>query len=58
LTIAPESVAKPYGGVICDLECRRIVDLLPDREPGPVEVGVRYGSNADRQFFYSVRYKK
>jgi transposase len=26
-----------YGSIICDLERRRIVDLLPDREPGTVE---------------------
>ncbi len=26
-----------YGSVICDLERRRIVDLLPDREPSTVE---------------------
>jgi transposase len=26
-----------YGTVICDLERRRVVDLLPDREPGTVE---------------------
>ena len=26
-----------YGSIICDLERRRIVDLLPDREPATVE---------------------
>jgi transposase len=26
-----------YGSIICDLERRRVVDLLPDREPGTVE---------------------
>ena len=26
-----------YGSIICDLEQRRIVDLLPDREPATVE---------------------
>lgn len=26
-----------YGTIICDLERRRVVDLLPDREPGTVE---------------------
>jgi len=26
-----------YGSIICDLERRCIVDLLPDREPGTVE---------------------
>jgi transposase len=26
-----------YGSIICDLERRQIVDLLPDREPGTVE---------------------
>ncbi len=26
-----------YGSIICDLERRRVVDLLPDREPATVE---------------------
>jgi transposase len=26
-----------YGSIICDLERRCVVDLLPDREPGTVE---------------------
>lgn len=26
-----------YGTLICDLERRRVIDLLPDREPGTVE---------------------
>ena len=26
-----------YGSIICDLERRRIVDLLPDRDPATVE---------------------
>jgi transposase len=25
-----------YGTVTCDLECRQIIDLLPDREPATV----------------------
>ena len=28
---------RRYGTLICDLERRRIVDLLPDREPATVE---------------------
>src|SRR6202162_3437256 len=28
---------QSYGSIICDLERRRVVDLLPDREPGTVE---------------------
>ncbi len=37
-----------YGTVICDLERRRIIDLLPDRQPATVEAWlVRYpGINA------------
>lgn len=26
-----------YGSIICDLERRRVVDLLPDRDPATVE---------------------
>ena len=35
--IGPGSEAQRYGSIICDLERRRVVDLLPDREPGTVE---------------------
>ena len=28
---------RRYGTLICDLERRRIVDILPDREPATVE---------------------
>ena len=28
---------RRYGTLICDLEWRRIVDILPDREPATVE---------------------
>lgn len=30
-----------YGTLICDLEKRRVVDLLPDREPATVEIWLR-----------------
>ena len=30
-----------YGTLICDLERRRVVDLLPDREPATVEAWLR-----------------
>jgi transposase len=26
-----------YGTIVCDLECRRVVALLPDREPATIE---------------------
>jgi transposase len=28
---------RRYGSIVCDLERRRVVDLLPDREPATVE---------------------
>ena len=31
------SAGQRYGSIICDLERRRVVDLLPDREPATVE---------------------
>ena len=30
-----------YGTLICDLERRQVIDLLPDREPATVEAGLR-----------------
>ena len=30
-----------YGTMICDLERRQVIDLLPDREPGTVEAWLR-----------------
>ncbi|MGF1447329.1 MAG: transposase [Pikeienuella sp.] len=26
-----------YGTIVCDLERRKVIDILPDREPGTVE---------------------
>lgn len=30
-----------YGALICDLERRQIIDLLPDREPATVEAWLK-----------------
>ncbi|SDJ76655.1 Transposase, partial [Paracoccus denitrificans] len=30
-----------YGTMICDLERRQVIDLLPDREPATVEAWLR-----------------
>ena len=59
-----------YGSIICDLERRRVVDLLPDREPATVEAwllrhpgiaviardrGGGYGQAASRAAFQAVQ---
>jgi transposase len=28
-----------YGTIVCDLECNRVIDLLPDRKAGTRAIG-------------------